>query len=131
MNNGTFLEAGKFLSVGLVNTFTGLLVIYAAKWFLHAGDVVANVMGYSIGLLVSYTLNSKWTFSYNGPQLYAMGKFGLVTLIAYAINLLTVMISIHFFELNTYLAQALGIPPYTIISFFLSKYLVFRTRPSP
>ena len=128
MNNGTFLEAGKFLSVGLVNTFTGLLVIYAAKWFLHAGDVVANVIGYSIGLLVSYSLNSRWTFSYSGPQLFAMGKFVLVTLVAYAINLLTVMIAIHFFELNTYLAQALGVPPYTLTSFFASKYFVFRTQ---
>ena len=27
-----------------------------------------------------------------------------------------------------YVAQALGIPPYTVTSFFASKYLVFRAR---
>lgn len=131
MNDGLLREAGKFLSVGVVNTVTGLLIIYAAKWFFDLGDVVANVCGYSVGLLVSFTLNSRWTFAYDGPQLHALAKFLLVTLVAYAINLLTVVVAIHFFELNGYVAQAMGVPPYTLTSFFLSKYMVFRTKPPP
>lgn len=126
MKQGVCLEAGKFLSVGVINTLTGLLIIYAAKWFLEAGDIIANVSGYVIGLLVSFTLNSRWTFSYNGHQFYALGKFLLVALIAYAANLLTVMIAIHYYELNSYIAQALGVPLYTLTSFFASKYWVFR-----
>ena len=127
MNGGLYREAGKFLSVGVVNTATGLLIIYAAKWFLQLGDVAANACGYSVGLLVSYTLNSRWTFAYNGPRLYALVKFLMVALVAYAINLLTVVVAINYFEVNSYVAQAIGIPPYTITSFLLSKYLVFRT----
>ena len=131
MNGRLFHEAGKFLSVGVVNTVTGLLIIYAAKWFFQLGDVPANVCGYSVGLLVSFTLNSRWTFAYEGPQLRALANFLLVTLLAYAINLLTVVVAIHFFELNSYIAQAMGVPPYTLTSFFLSKYMVFRTKPFP
>lgn len=130
MSNGLIRQGGKFLSVGVINTVTALLIIYAAKWFFQFGDVAANACGYAIGLLVSFTLNSRWTFSYAGPQLHALGKFLLVAFIAYAINLLTVVSAIYYFELNSYIAQALGIPPYTITSFFLSKYLVFRTSPS-
>lgn len=129
MNSKLFREAGKFLSVGIVNTATGLLIIYAAKWFLQMGDVAANACGYSIGLLISFALNSRWTFAYTGPQLHALAKFLLVALIAYAINLLTVVVAIRFFELNSYVAQAIGVPPYTLTSFFLSKYLVFRNKP--
>ena len=123
-----YREAGKFLSVGVVNTVIGLLIIYAAKWFFHLGDIVANACGYSIGLLISFTLNSRWTFAYTGPQLRAFVKFLLVTLVAYLVNLLTVLVAVHYFELNGYVAQALGIPPFTLTSYFLSKHLVFRTK---
>jgi hypothetical protein len=50
----------------------------------------------------------------------------VVSLIAYGFNLLTVLIAIHYFAFNDYFAQALGVIPYTLISFFASKYLVFR-----
>ena len=55
----------------------------------------------------------------------------LVALVAYGMNLLTVMAAIHYAGLNGYLAQALGIPPYTLTSFLASKYLVFRAGPAP
>lgn len=127
MNGRLFREAGKFLSVGALNTVIGLLIIYAAKWFFQLGDVIANMCGYGVGLSLSFFLNSRWTFAYSGPQLHALIKFLLVSLVAYAVNLLTVLGALHYFELNSYVAQALGVPPYTVTSFFLSKYLVFRT----
>ena len=40
MSVGRFFEAGRFLSVGVANTFLGLSIIYAAKWLLHLGDAV-------------------------------------------------------------------------------------------
>ena len=121
-------EAGKFLSVGVVNTIAGLLIIYTAKWFFHLGDIAANACGYSVGLLISFFLNSRWTFAYAGPQLGALVKFLLVALVAYAVNLLTVLTAVHYFELNGYVAQAAGIPPFTLTSFVLNKFLVFRTK---
>lgn len=46
-------------------------------------------------------------------------------------NLLTVMAAIEVFRINTYVAQALGVPPYTLTSFLLSKFFVFRYRKVP
>jgi putative flippase GtrA len=123
---GRFLEAGRFVSVGIVNTFTGLAVIYAAKWFFQFEDVSANVLGYSIGLLLSFALNSRWTFAYRGPRLSPLFKFLLVALVAYAANLLTVLIAIQYFDPNGYLAQATGVVPYALITYLASKYFVFR-----
>jgi putative flippase GtrA len=122
------LEAGRFVSVGLVNTLVGLAVIYAAKWFFQFEDVPANVLGYSVGLLLSFILNSRWTFAYRGPKLSALAKFLFVALLAYAANLVTVLVAIHCFNLNGYAAQATGVVPYTLISYLASKYLVFRRR---
>lgn len=128
MIRGRSGEAGRFLSVGVVNTLVGLMVIYAAKWFFHLGDVAANVVGYSIGLAVSFTLNSRWTFDYRGPMRPAFGKFVFVSLLAYGMNLVTVMSSISYLELSGYIAHALGVVPYTMTCYFSSKYLVFGTH---
>lgn len=121
-------EVGRFLSVGVANTLVGLLAIYAAKWFLLLGDVAANAFGYSVGLLLSFALNSRWTFAYRGPHLPALAKFVLVFLVAYAMNLATVLGAIQYLGLNGYVAQAMGIVPYTLTSYLASKYLVFRNR---
>ena len=129
MKNSQIREFGRFLSVGVANALVGLSVIYLAKWYFRADNFTANAIGYSVGLLVSFILNSRWTFAYLGPRLPAMAKFLLVALVAYGMNLLTVMTAIHFMGLNDYLAQALGIPPYTVTSYLASKYLVFHTKP--
>ena len=124
------LQFAKFLGVGVANTLVALLLIYAAKWLGNLGDVAANALGYGVGLLTSFALNSRWTFAHRGPQLPALARFLLVALVAYGMNLLTVVAAIHYAGLNGYLAQALGIPPYTVTSFLASKYLVFRAQPA-
>jgi putative flippase GtrA len=129
MSIGHLPQLGRFLSVGMLNLVGGLLVIYACKWLFHAGDVAANAIGYGAGLISGFALNSRWTFAYRGPRLPALIKFLLVALVAYGMNLLTVMVLIQQFELNSYLAQALGIPPYTLTTFLASKFIVFRSRP--
>ena len=125
---GTWRELTRFLLVGVANTCTGLVVIYTAKWLGHWSDVPANAMGYGVGLAVSFTLNSRWTFAFQGAQGSALARFLLVTAIAYAMNLATVLLALHVLALNSYLAQALGVPVFTLASFLLSKCFVFNQR---
>jgi putative flippase GtrA len=116
----------RFLVVGVANTLVGLSVIFAAKYFLEARDVLANAIGYAVGICVSYTLNSRWTFAYQGNWVPAVAKFLVATGIAYAANLLTVVAAINVLNLNTYLAQAMGMPVYTVTAYLASRYIVFR-----
>jgi putative flippase GtrA len=124
-------ELGRFLSVGMLNMLVGLAVIYACKWFLGLNDVAANAIGYAAGLTTSFALNSRWTFDYKGPQLPALVKFLLVAALAYAMNLLTVLLAIHVLGVNGYVAQLMGIPPYTLTTYLASKFIVFRARADP
>jgi putative flippase GtrA len=116
----------RFLLVGVANTLAGLTVVYLAKLLLGFGDFTANASGYACGLAIGYLLNSTWTFDYRGRNAAAICRFLLAFLAAYAANLLTVWTAIHHLHLNGYLAQALGILPYTICFFLLSKLFVFR-----
>jgi putative flippase GtrA len=124
-------QLGRFLSVGMLNGLISLLAIYACKGFFHLGDVAANAIGYAAGLTTSFTLNSRWTFAYRGRQLPALIKFLLVAAGAYGMNLLTVLVLIHFAGMDAYIAQALGIPPYVLTSYLASKFIVFRMQPEP
>ena len=123
MNPGLLrLTLTRFLSVGVLNTVVGMVLIYGSKYFLAFDDVSANLLGYGAGLLLSFTLNSTWTFSYRGPRLSALGRFLLAFAIAYVLNLLAVLACIHQAGINAYLAHAIGLVLYTA-TFYLTSWL--------
>ncbi len=111
----------RFLVVGLANTLVGLLIIYAGKWLIGLGDIVAYLVGYTCGLILSFLLNKRWSFRHDGSFGPALFKFSLVVLVAYSLNLGTTLIAIDTLGINSYLAQALDVAPYTIVT-----YLGFR-----
>ena len=118
----------RFLLVGLTNTALGLLTIYVAKLVFHLGDVAANAMGYAFGLLVGYGLNSTWTFEYRGCLPAAIGRFAIAFLLSYGLNLITVWWLIEHASVDSYIAQALGIFPYTLCFYLLCRWFVFPAR---
>ena len=115
----------RFLAVGVLNTGLGLAVIFAAMALAGWGEVAANVLGYAVGLAVSFVLNRNWSFAHRGAVLPALGRFLAAFLLAYAINLLAVLVLIRGFEVNAYLAQAIGVIPYTLVFFVASRWAVF------
>ncbi len=126
-----FRTALRFAATGGVNTALGLAVIYGLKWLFGVGDIAANLTGYGVGLLVSFVLNARWTFAYRGPLAPAFPLFVLVLALAYVANLAVVLFLIDVVHVNSYLAQALGAPPYGLVAFFGSRHLVFGvTKPS-
>lgn len=117
----------KYLLVGVVNTLVGLGIIYLSMYFFHFEIIAANVLGYSVGILVSFTLNRKWTFDSQGHVVSSFFRYLLVLAVAYLSNLATVLFANAHFQLNPYWAQALGIIPYTTLGFLGSRYFVFHT----
>ena len=121
-----YVRIGRFLAVGVLNTFVGLATIYLCKWFLGTGDVVSNVIGYAAGLTNSFAWNRRWTFAHSGAVLPAAARFLIVFLIAYSLNLATMLAAIHVFGVNSYLAHAIAIAPYTAFFYLGSRWFVFR-----
>ncbi|CAA9891399.1 conserved membrane hypothetical protein [Candidatus Methylobacter favarea] len=118
----------RFLIVGVANTLIGLSIIYVAMYFFQLDMVKANAIGYAIGILLGFALNKIWTFNSRGYVLTSFLRYLLVIVIAYAANLATVVLVSSHFDLNHYMAQALGIIPYTAIGFMGSRYFAFRTE---
>ena len=114
--------------VGVANTLVGLGTIYFAMYFLHFNVVQSNAIGYSIGILLSFSLNKTWTFSSQDHITSSFIRYLLVLGIGYAANLATVLYIYSHFYLSPYVAQAIGILPYTAIGFLGSRYFAFRTQ---
>lgn len=115
----------RFLSVGLLNTAVGLSIIYLCKWLFGLGDVAANMSGYGVGIVISFYLNARWTFAYQGNMHAALVRFLAVMLVAYLANLVVVMTLIDAFGVNSYLAQACGTPAFTLTAFLGSRIYAF------
>jgi putative flippase GtrA len=121
--------AVRYAAVGVVNTVVGLSVIYALKYFFEFRDVVANLVGYTIALCGGYALNSRWTFSYTGSDVSGVVKYMIVLAVAYACNLITVLMAIHQFRVDGYYAQPLGIVPYTVVGYLGNRFFALaQTR---
>jgi putative flippase GtrA len=115
----------RFALVGVANTLLGLLVIYAAKWLGGLPDLPANLLGYIVGLTVSYCLNARWTFAFRGHHAVAAPRFVLVIVVGYLANIATVYALLGL-AINSYIAQAAGIIPYTVISYLGAALFAFR-----
>jgi putative flippase GtrA len=115
----------KFAITGVLNTAIGLGTIYALKYWLDWSDTLANLTGYCVGFIVSTVVNARWTFEYRASLAPAALKYAVVIVTAYLVNLGVVHLAIGTFGVNSYLAQALGVPPYAVLTYLGAKYWVF------
>lgn len=116
----------RYLSVGVANTVIGLSTIYLMMYFAHASDVVANLLGYCAGIICSFVLNRRWTFSSTDAVLPQLVKFLLVLGLAYLANLETVIALVRLLGENRYVAQAIGTLPYTAVGYLGNRFFTFR-----
>lgn len=124
-HRGELERIARFLAVGVLNTCVGLGVIYACKYFGGIGDVPANAIGYIVGVVHSFFWNRRWTFAHTGRALPAAARFVGVFLVAYVANLVTAMTAIEMIGIDSYLAHAIAIIPYTALFYLGSRHFVF------
>lgn len=117
----------RYIAAGSANTIVGQSVAIAI-FYLVENVLAANIIGYGVGLMTSYFLNSRWVFaSRQAMQVRTILRFTIVIIISFLVNL-----AIIIFMLNSgiiYLfSQATGALTYTVISFALFKLWVFRNH---
>ena len=121
-------QAIRFATVGAANTVTGLLSIYGAMFLFEIEPVVANAIGYGLGVGCSFMLNRSWTFAGYQPLTRVLPKFLLVVFGAYLLNLASVVGLISQAQMGPYVAQALGVAVYTVAAFIGCRAFVFAHK---
>jgi len=113
----------KYNLVGVINTLVGFGVIFTLMLF-GLNPVVSNAIGYLVGSIVSFILNSKFTFKEKNPNRKLIVAFFLTLLLAYFLNYITLNYTLAHF--NPYIAQVISGAVYTVSSFLIMKFFVFQ-----
>ena len=113
----------RYILVGLTNTFITAFCILLLT-YLEFDLYEANLIGYIIGIIVSYILNSLFTFSVKLSFLRSM-RFLVTCASCYVINVVIMKFTILFIS-NVYLVQLVGMTAYTLSGFIINKFWVMK-----
>jgi putative flippase GtrA len=117
----------RFLLTGSLNTLVGFAVIWGLL-ALEVQDLTANLVGYSVGLSLSFILNRRWTFQQTtAPDTREIVLFGFAFLAAYAANLGVIFLGPLIGMAGNPILHLFGICVYTLVFFFLTKMVVFAS----
>ncbi len=122
-------QAARFGLAGLVSTAVGFAVIAALDAGLHVAPPLANAAGYLVGVPVGFVLNRGYVFRHGG----ALGPTGLkylaTVVIAFGLNQIVLRLAGQVLgpAAPAHLAaQLAGMATYTLTTFLLARYWVFR-----
>lgn len=118
-------EIVKYAIAGVVNTIVGYAVFWIALRWMGLDPAVANTIGYTIALLVSFVLNKLYVFSNSRPVAHAAWRFIVAFCIAFSINQLVLFIFLKTLLMSPEIAQIFAMTSYTVVFYFLSKHFVF------
>lgn len=121
-------RAAAFSLVGVANGVAGIAVIVIVG-LLGAKPMLANVLGYAAGLLVSFTLNSRVTFHARAVNRFTVVRFLTAFALAFALNLAAVKAATDLFPGHGLLTSLAGTPLYVVVFYLLCEYWVFRHAP--
>ena len=114
----------KYISVGLINTsitFVTILVFI----YLGGGDFLSNFIGYLLGIVCSFMLNSQWTFGKNKLTFLLLRNFLTVIIFSYCINLVILVICRDFLLIDRIYCHLIGLCFYVVLSFLGMRTFVF------
>lgn len=123
VHKNTLIQFITYNIVGIANTLVGFSIIFLLM-FVGLSATLSNAIGYAIGAVLSYYLNKKYTFKSTTNSKTQAVKFFTVLFIAYILNFITLQWLLG--SLNPYLAQLISAVVYTLSSFVLAKFLVFK-----
>ncbi|MFD1778723.1 GtrA family protein [Fredinandcohnia salidurans] len=123
----------RFLLVGLMNTFVGLSSIFLLLHVVGLSYWLSTFLGNSVGAVVSYLLNRRFTFNSKATFGRSIPLFILVILSCYFLSYSVSKLVAGFILLpyTNEIAVLLGTGLYTISNYFGQKYIVFAGQKAP
>jgi putative flippase GtrA len=124
----TIMELVRFGLVGVLNTLFGLFMILALMYLAGVDYLLANAVGYSCGITLSYFINRSWTFRHKGSMFQSAILWGKVTAVAYAANLGVVVVVHEYFGTEGFASQLFGVVAYSSLSYLGGKFYAFHQQ---
>jgi len=118
----------RFLLVGIVNAIAGYTLIIALYSFLNLNIYLSNLIGYLIGLIISFILNRNFVFKVGGKIVNQFLKFIFSFFLSYFLNIFVFYISSEFINLNYYFSLLIASLFYSISFFISCNFFTFKRK---
>ena len=119
----------KFGITGVMNTAVDFLVYTLLVSFFSMGLYVSQIISYSCGMLNSYVVNRKWTFStQNGFFSGELVRFIVLNLSMMLLGMGIIYVCTQKLMLHKLVAKLISTLLVLIINFLISNFWVFRSR---
>lgn len=116
-----------FITVGGLVTLIDLGLTYLVLLITDA-KVLSVSIGFFGGLLSSYLLHAKVSFSTSLSPLSQLPRFSVLVWLNYSITLGIVFVATDFLDLTTMVGKILSLPVVAIVSFLVSKHWVYAEK---
>ena len=119
----------KFGIVGVMNTAVDFLVYTLLVSVFGWGLYISQVISYSCGMLNSYVINRKWTFSTeNGFFSWELVRFVLLNLSMMLLGMAIIWFCTQHLLLHKLVAKLISTVLVLIVNFLVSNFWVFRSK---
>lgn len=118
----------RFILVGLIVTAIDL----GATWLavnLTGTRAIAVTLGFSCGLLASYLLHAKITFTANLAPITQIPRFLTLVSLNYLLTIGIVLFSTELLNLPTMMGKILSLPVVAVSSYLISKHWIYQLGP--
>lgn len=123
-----------YSGVGAINTFVGYGVILIAHGFFGVGLYFSNIIGYGIGLVISFILNRVLTFRHVRNLSFSVWiqvvRFMIVFMLAYGIQISTLWFLDTFSDLPFYVKQLIPLVVFVTVSYGGHRLWTFSEKES-
>jgi putative flippase GtrA len=115
----------KYCIIGVINTIFCFSTIFVLMYFLKINYLMSNIVGYAVGLIISFSLNKYKNFKSRGSLKKEFPLFLAAFGCAYSTNIIILWIAAEFFHVNKIFSQIIAGIAYTIVFYFFIKLIVF------
>jgi putative flippase GtrA len=128
LTRACFGQLVRFAVGGLGVTLLAALIYLFAAYAVGLTPLAANAVSHSVGLIASYTVHSRWSFSdrQDSEEVRMIVRFCTVSAIAFAMNSFWVALTTGLLMMPAFAPVPLMIFVTPLVSFTLNRYWVFR-----
>lgn len=121
----SFIQYG---TVGIVGTIIHTVILSICVELFHITPVISTIVGFLFSLIVSYILNSVWTFKQSNKGKNSFIKYLITCSLGLAINVFIMFIVVDVLQYMYLLGQLVSIIIVPIFNFSVTKKWVFSKR---
>jgi putative flippase GtrA len=127
----TLRERGtELMRFGLVGALSTLVYLgfYAAIIAVGGGFVLAALTAFALSATLGFILHHRFTFRVDAPTTNGMARWLLLQGTVVGVNIALLALLVHGADLDRIVAQVILLPVIPLLTFVVSKQLVFRPR---